>query len=251
MKVFLPYRGEFGHKIMWHVPTVYHCKGEKVVCCEQGEEALFPGATEYVLVERNADANRREKMNSDEELHQRLTRELSSEYTAAEFVRPQRGTLEFFVPEPRVRYGITCDVVICPRKRRYGSVRNWKLWPQLYEALASTHRVFAAGAPDSSEEVGPHKAWAYERFLDATLEAMLAAKVVIATDTGLAFLALLCGKPICLISHSSGQASPSSPPIRLERYRRSNHKGVTIDVACDAWTSIEPVVRIVQQKYKS
>ena len=51
--------------------------------------------------------------------------------------------------------------------------------------------------------------------LDATVEAMLSAKVVVATDSGLAHLAILCGRPLILIS--DGEEHETDYPVAAAR----------------------------------
>lgn len=249
MKIFLPYRGEFGHKIMWHVPTVYGCKEEKVVCCEQGEEALFPNALDHVIVDRHDDNKRREYMRHEEELYNSLKEVLSAKYNNPEFLFPRVGEPHWFVPKPVQTFGISCDIVICPRKRKYGYLKNWKHWHLLFDRISPKYRVFTAGAPDSSEEIGNSIAWKYPRFLDATLEAILSSKVVIATDNGLAFLALLCGKPLILICYDGEKTAPGYPRINFPRYKKTNHLNVDIDTIPNSWNSVDPIIELLLKKY--
>ena len=66
---FLPYRGEFGHKVMWYAPFVqgFPVGGRpKVVICEYGEEALFPGCA-TIPCGRREDPLRREWSHDDAE----------------------------------------------------------------------------------------------------------------------------------------------------------------------------------------
>src|SRR5690606_19352583 len=46
--LFLPFVGEFGHLSMSHVRMVhFHRASRKAVCCQPGQEVLFPSADEY------------------------------------------------------------------------------------------------------------------------------------------------------------------------------------------------------------
>ena len=243
MLLVLPYRGEFGHKIMWHVPTVHALKEEKVICCEPGEEALFPNALEHVIVDRGDDLVRREIMRHDKDFYADLLVKLAPKYPNFKPIFPHRGTSEFFIPKPITNYNISCDVVICPRKRRYGSIKNWKHWNELSQELIKKYKVFAGGAPDSSFELDNIDcAWKYERYLDATICALLSCKFVIATDNGLAFLALLCGKPLVLISHHDGKTAPGYLKINMNRYNNINFRNVHIETIHNSWTDIKPIL---------
>lgn len=232
--------GEFGLKVRFHVPQVHALLGERPqpVEIEEGEEALYPRATEHIVVRRlREDA-----------------------YPGASFDRGRAGRPprlfpreERFVPEPHVRHGIRCDVVICPRRREYGASKNWPHW----FALSALPGVFAAGAPDSSYAVDCPRAWDFDRFLDASIEALRAAKLCVATDAGLAHLAVLCGTPLLLITFR-GRVAPGPVvdsrgrrvrndywPVKLdEYYRAANHTGAPI-LTLDAWDRPDDVVNAV------
>lgn len=233
--LWLPYRGEFGHKVLWWAPSVYADKGPKVVCCEEGEEALFPGAEEYLIVPRNQDSKRREYVHYDQAFLDQLKDSLPPRFQGYNIVVPSKSyPKEYFTPKPLKQYGIVCDLVVCPRRRSYGQRKNWDHWPSLISRLVGRgFVVFAAGAPDSSMDVEIPKAWDYPRFLDATLEAMGSAELCISTDNGLAHLAVACGRPLLLIS-SQGRTCPGHSGIRMRRYRSENHTGSPIEVI-DAW----------------
>jgi hypothetical protein len=249
MKIILPYRGEFGHKIMSHVPKVNFIDPPKIICCEDGEEALYPGAKHHILVERKNDKDRRQYPVYDLEFVEEIKKQMLPIYPDATYIHPidlsSHGPVKrkHFIPEPLEKRGITCDIVICPRKRSYGKRKNWPLWNKLVKELNKKYQVFAAGAPDSSFELDCEKAWDYERFLDASIEAMLSAKTVIATDNGLAFLALLCGKSLNLIVYKDGLTAPGYPKIRTERYNMTNHKFVDINIIYHCWNKVDRVLK--------
>lgn len=216
----------------YHVPWVHALPGPKRVEIERGCEALYPSATEWRIVERGDDDARRGMPGWS----------------------PPEGAPEArFVPDPHVPQGARADVVICPRHRRYGASKNWPHW----QRLAELPGVFAAGAPDSSVDVDCPRAWDYARFLDASIEAMRSARLVVATDAGLAHLAVLCGRPLLLITFR-GLVAPGpvmAPdgrvmreaywPVRFERYyEAANHTGAPIEMI-DAWDDPDAVVQRV------
>lgn len=225
-------RSEFGLKLFYHVPQVHTlCLSEPcIVEIEQGEEALYPAAAEWRIVERGCDNDRPGR-----------PKDLECEPTR-------------FVPEPYVSYGISPDIVVCPRKREYGSQKNWPHWARLTSMLRIRGaQVFAGGAPDSSDDVPCALAWERPRFLDATIEAIRSAKLVIATDAGLAHLAILCGAPLLLITYE-GLVAPGpvvnssgkkvwgqywkagwSPPETVDRFAEGNHTGSPVWRIDDAW----------------
>lgn len=251
MKVVSPWRGEFGYRCFFHAPAVHAIEGPKVVCVERGTEALYPSADVIELVERRDDRTRaRNDYQRDLKHVERVEARMREKYPGADIVRPdQSWPRERFIPRPVRKVGIECDVVICPRRRDYGHNKNWKHWPRLTRSLQNTGlRVFAGGAPDSSFEVPCEQAWDHERFLDATLEAMHSASLVVATDAGLAHLAVLAGRPLLMITYRNGIVAPgpntnehaevTEPefwPVRIERYRENNHTGSPVRVVHYSW----------------
>lgn len=258
MRVALPFRGEFGLKLRFHVPRV-HALAPDVACIEPGEEALYPSAKQFVMVDRNADDARRDVFSKDSDYLESLKPDLLRRFPEARLVQTGDGDPELrFVPRPFVDQGdFTGDVVVCPRRRNYGASKNWTGWGELVGDLSSKGlRVWAAGAPDSSETVPCPRTWDYERFLDATIAAMLAAKVVVATDAGLAHLAVLCGRPLVLIASSGGLVAPGPVielngkrsakrywPVRLEEYYlAANHLKAPIRLLPHGWERPEDVI---------
>lgn len=225
------FRGEFGLKIRYHVPHVY-ALGPRIVEIEEGEEALYPLAREWRIVPRALDDSRHGGPG-------RYPREVR------------------FQPVPHVVQGVAADVVICPRWRRYGAAKNWRYWPSIANWLRMDgYRVFAAGAPDSSGISGMGGcacAWEFDRFLDASIEALRSCRLCIATDAGLAHLAVLCGTPLLLITYrglvapgpviaSNGRiAEHEYWPCKLQEYYHSaNHMNAPI-VTVDGWEHPERV----------
>lgn len=249
MKVVLPFRGEFGLKLQYHVPAVRAIAGPKVVYIEEGEQALYPDATQWIEVERNRDELRRNTYAKDSGVP--AFRDVARKrFPQADMLKPDESwPRKRFVPQPHVRQGVTCDVVIAPRRRAYGPDKNWSHWATLADRLmAEGVSVFAGGAPDSSYDVPCPKAWDYERFLDATIEAMHSARLVVATEAGLGPLAVLCGRPLLIITHADGLVAPGPVrnqfgkvmepaywPIRMELHEEANHTGSPIEVLKHAW----------------
>ena len=120
--IVLPYRGEFGHKIMWHVPTIHALEGEKIVCCEAGEEALYPSASQFVLVDRKPDRRRREHPHHDQDFISEFRALLQSRFSGQFRLPSNHGPRRYFIPRPLATHGITADVVVCPRVREVVSV---------------------------------------------------------------------------------------------------------------------------------
>jgi len=254
-------RAEFGMLVWWHVPAVHAVSGRKIVFIEPGMEALYPSAEEWLVIDRQDDSKRRNRYARDAEYVERMERAAMRDIPGCQIVKPDaKWPKKRFIPEPHVTQDISCDIVVCPRKRQYGSEKNWEHWPELTLRLrAKGYDVFAGGAPDSSYDVDCEKAWDYDRPLDATIEAMLSADLVVATDAGLAHLAVLCGRPLLMITHANGIVAPGPVtdehgtvmepeywPVKIERYREANHTHSPIRLLHDSWYSTEPVLSAVQ-----
>lgn len=274
MRYVLPARGEFGLRVCYHAPAVHALPRPKVVYHETGEEALYPSAGELREVPRVEDRTRAGTHARGDSLPGEIAALVRSRHPDAEIVRTDDSMpRERFTPEPYaevlnvrgtnkfVEVGshftpLRCDVVVCPRRRSYGSAKNWDPWPWVTSRLrARGLRTFAGGAPDSSYDVPGPKAWDYTRYLDATIAAMLKARLVLSTDAGLAHLAVLCGRPLLLITHGEGLVAPGPSrdedgrvmddeywPVKMHRYREANHKDAPIAVLEHAWRDPEMVV---------
>ncbi len=265
MKVILPARGEFGLKLRYHVPAVHAIEGPKIVYHEEGNECLYPSADQLVPVSTIPDFLRRGTHPRGDRVAVNIIREVSEEaWPDAEIIKTKPGMPEArFIPEPKEKYGIVGrDVVICPRKRTYGASKNWgyENWSIVLSLLILNRiGVMTAGAPGTSEEfAGLEATHRFPRYLDATIEAMLQAKLVIATDAGLAHLAMLCGIPLLLITYRGlvapgpvldpdGRAmKPAYWPVRFsEYYQAANHRNVDI-IAVDAWENPSNVMDAVE-----
>lgn len=252
MKIVLPHRVEFGIKIRFYVPQVHAMAGPKAVYVEEGEEALYPSAFPYLYLPRRNDDDRYGR--EDDMLP--YLKDTHRDQEVVELTR-RGGPEARFIPRPFLPQGAaTANVVICPRFRRYGSTKNWPHWRKI---VAARNDVVAAGAPDSSYEVNCPTAWDYPRFLDASIEMIRAAKVVVATDAGLAHLAVLCGAPLILITHQ-GRVAPGPVldekgivlhkqywPVRLHPYYLlANHMNSSIHLV-DGWDNPNAVLQEIEE----
>jgi len=251
MKVILPLRAEFGMKVWWHAPAVHAIEGEKVVYIEPGDEALYPSATRHILVNRQDDEKRRNRYSRDREYVDHIREIAVKKFgQGVEIVMPKDDwPRERFVPEPFNNVRLEYDVVVCPRRRLYGAEKNWPEWMHLVDWLVGSGlRVFAAGAHDSSYQVKCDRAWDLDRFLDATISAMLNAKLVVATDAGLAHLAVLCGAPLLMITYGDNLVAPGPIvdetgrqfedqyfAVKYDRYEEANHTGSEIQMLRFSW----------------
>lgn len=245
MRTIPLYAGEFGLEIRFRVPKVYAvCRREPCsVRIEAGKEALYPAAAEWRIVEREPEDT------------------LEASRARGRRGRPKvRGPEERFVPEPHVTQGVgalgAIDVFICPRKRGYVSQKNWPHWQALDRLLRHGYglNVFAGGVADASDtSVGCAASWYYDRPLDACIEAMRQAKLVVAPCSGLAHLAMLCGAPLLIFTYrgldapgpvitSSGRKTRDKRwPVRFEEYyEAANHTDAPLSQV-DGWEHPERI----------
>lgn len=176
------FRGEFGLRIRYHVPQVHALLQVKPqpVQLERGLEALYPLASEYVYVDSPRDD---ERHGSPQTVYHEEAR---------------------FIPQPFVMQGVTARVCIAPRGRTYGQSKNWHHWHTLFDLPG----VFAVGSVDASQDVDCPAAWDFNRRqLDATIEAINSCELVVASDSGIAHLAMLCGKPLLMLT-DHGRVAP-------------------------------------------
>jgi len=267
IKVFLPYRGEFGFICMMHAPQVKAYHGLKAVFIEPGMEALYPDCG-YMYVPVRPDRLRRARI--EKAWLDRLVKGSKlalDEGVVHEFVEPDpKAPREYFTPVPFTSPSndvpSVIDVVVCPRKREYGEDKNWMHWMELVEVLVKNNlSTFAVGHPDTSFRLeGCRTAWDKgmgERYLDTTIAAMLRAKLVVATDNGLAHLALMCGRPLALISHGEGYVADGVDDvgtpywkIKLDRYKQENHLGAPVFVIHNCWHTPLPAIEFVIRHFE-
>jgi ADP-heptose:LPS heptosyltransferase len=238
---------------MYHAPWVNAIDGPKTVIIEKGFEALYPDCDFIYMRNRRDDAARRARPEFDlEEVWKNRLEEVSSEYLKTPFPLDRARPRKYFIPRP---YGPVSDaqqydVVICPRKRAYGANKNWPHWPILAEKLQLNGlSIFAAGHPESSYEIKDcPTAWGMRGdFLDETIQAFLHSRVVVATDAGLAHLALMCGRPLIMITHKNGLVAPGEDdvgndywPVHMHRYHEENHTDASIVQVWNGWGSEIP-----------
>jgi len=265
LNLYLPYRGEFGHIVMWHAPWVNGGEDPKVVCLEEGMEALYPSAAAYVFVERRPDAARREYMQHDKNFTESFLdhnrKELTEKFGEFTLINHKFGRhsednsdKKYFVPKPFEEV-IPKDlldpiqVAICPRKRRYGEAKNWDKWPTLVMALETMGIKTAvigsqetSYACDSATLTGWHHGLG-KRSLDIALQVMHHATVVVATDSGLAHLAVQAGRPLLMVTDNK-RTAPGYQNVVFKRYDMENHTHSSVRYI-DGWTRLKHMYEVI------
>jgi hypothetical protein len=264
LNIILPFRGEFGMKLIHHVPIVHSIKCEnKIVVCEIGEESLYPTANEYILCDRRNDELRRDTSKNDKKFLDHLINKFWKVYGRNLNVITTTPSMSksYFKPHSfsNILLNQEIDIVICPRKRKYGEEKNWHGWKRLSEILIEKYNlnVFAIGAPDSSyADLHPNCmcSWDYKNFLDVSITAINSSKLVISTDSGLAHLSVWCGQPLLLISYEDGKIAPGPVKdgqgrivrndywkINMKHYMSENHLASPINIIHNAWNDFNIV----------
>lgn len=259
-----PFRGEFGIMLRFHACAVRAMPRPVLVAHEEGLEALYPDC-KRIIVPTNDDSLRRWTYAHDDSFVNNW-KERMGNHTVMMPDKDKPLPIQPFTPVPvrkQLCEGCEYDVVICPRKRAYGSNKNWDAWHHVTDVLKALGlRVFAAGLEETSYPVDAHaRAWDYPRPLDATIQAMSQSKVVLATASGLSLLALLVGKPLVLVAANEGRVAPGPVadlagkvhhdtywrvPI-ASYYRPLNHKNVTIDMISGAWENPGAAIHVVRE----
>lgn len=257
-----PFRGELGITIRFHACAVRALPRPVLVVHEPGLEALYPDC-DRKLVKPLPDVQRRWTYGHDREFVD-VWRERLQGHRVVMPDKENRLEILPFLPEPAVLQRPDEDpgIVVCPRRRRYGPGKNWDDWPDLVKRLRSEgHRVFAAGLEETSYRTVAHeRSWDYRRPLDATIEAMRRARVVVATASGPSLLAVLCGAPLLLVGSQGGRVAPGPSedldgnvhhieywpiPVR-DYYEPLDHLGSGIELVPDGWEEPDTVLRFAR-----
>lgn len=222
--IILPHLGfEFGQLIMTHVRWVHCIPGTKVVCTRRGLEPLFPSATEFFYDWSDVpDAQRHTKTikAASTQLQLKAVQDhFRMKYPLAQIRFPIDGKkpqyFPFipegnFQPKPHCRApDIHPDILVAPRYRKHGEARNYPHWQRVIDdVLALGYTVGVLGTKETSVAVtgGPklYRAWNHDDDLGVTLHWMSKAKMVLATDSGMAHLAVLAGAPLLVLYEHRG-----------------------------------------------
>jgi hypothetical protein len=267
MKIFLPYRGEFGHRVMWHAPQVYACREpDKVVICEKGQEIFYPGAGEYCHCDRLRDDKRRMRLEREHLDTWRAIARIS--WPDGECIEPDPNPdapRKYFTPQPidpdPVWAESKWDVIVCPRMRDYGSDKNWWGWQYVVRKLQQSGLEVAAVGNEQSMWVPCLSTYegspSQYKINDNTVAGMLNAKMVLATDSGTAHLAVMCGRPLLIVTHNHGCIAEGVDdvgrpywPVMMDRYVKANHCGVLIDRIFHGWNDPDLVIETTRKFLK-
>jgi len=208
---FLPWSSEFGWYIMNFVKRVHgYNHDNKIVCIKKGHECLFPTAKHFFydwddyLSDENKSGIVQYKHNDA------IINKIIELYgDNIKFLYPQETSWDekkslahiTFIPEPKHDFGLDVDIVITPRLRKIERVRNYTKWQELANLL--TKHGWSVGVCGKEGYTYRIKGAKYHAFnyvdVDSDIEMMLKSKVVISQETGLAYLAMMCKKPLYIM----------------------------------------------------
>jgi len=209
--VIMPFTGEFGSKLIKHCPGVYNAPRPLVICHEEGEECIYPDATERWIYARPDEEERKAALHVQQAKYLEAIRAYyGKDRKYIEPVVPTKWPFKFFIPKINWSMDFEFDVLLFPRAKQYAYGRNWPYWEKFYQHLKSEGiRCLIAGQPDSTKALGDCPAiWDFvtdpKDILEATIWAINNARFRIGTATGTTFLSLLCHKPVIVIIGDNG-----------------------------------------------
>lgn len=248
---FLPFVGEFGHEIMSHIRLVHFSSAsEKLVCCKQGHQALYPSAAMCITDWEDpvADAQRVATMRSTP----LPWRALRQAYGPPARVTVESGGLtpeqEIFPIQPHERIpfkprlrGYTADVLLGVRRRDFCPERNWPHWQAVADALTAAGLTFAVvGTRETSLQLRGQLMHT-SGDTDAAIELMQNCRLYVGTDTGSSHLAAAVGAPMLVFRETrSGSRDLTGHMAQINPNR--------VEVLAGGWEHPERVIGRVSER---
>jgi len=208
--VFLPFVGEFGCMILYHIRFVHtYPAPRKIVCCRRGEEVFYPSAAEFdydwqLDLPDTARSKIGERVMQDP-LWAGLVNRISQKHEAIPV--PSQYCYDYHVKfpvSPRRRRGLAVDVVLAPRVRQFQSQRNFNRWEELADAIAANgFSVGCVGKEDTSLRIRASSlnSWDCPDPTDAMIEMLGSCRAYVGTDTGPTHLAGFMDVPMVLFGN--------------------------------------------------
>jgi len=162
--LFLPFVGEYGHLIMSHLRIVHFNKAKrKIVCCQPGQQCLFPAASAFITDWTNpiADAQRIGSAGSfttalkwpeltARHPHAAIVPAGNLQPEAEVWILNQGEIIPFAVPKPAQRV----DVLLGVRQRGFAPERNWQHWQRLADQITAAGYTFGVmGLRDTAPDL--------------------------------------------------------------------------------------------------
>jgi hypothetical protein len=262
--MFLPWRGEFGQQmVMTHVRWVHGDPStRKIVCCNKGDEPLFPSASEFFYDwEAVPDRKRGTKLimsPGNRRYLEKVGGRLLRTYPGAQLRYPLDGVKpqafpwcpeHNFVPMPRCPVPAERpEILVAPRFRERGGFRNYEHWPAVITRLEDAGlAVGLLGLPGTSLDYPTlpkgYRAWDHADNMGVTLHWLKTARLVLCTDSGVAHLAVLAGAPLRVIYGKEGAIVKDSWQWTFDHMKA--HAVASCEAVLNAWDDPEIAVRNV------
>lgn len=219
---FLPYQGEFGCYIATFVRVVHTWPdASKIVACPADHRCLFPTAdaflhdySELLPDSKKRGGSRRPWVREQLDLMREDICLRYPEYRDCPFVYPFMKLNCYKTPEiikahfgPEITpVGLTVDVAITPRYRRHARSRNLPFWQEIVDGLGERgYTVGCVGEKQTSQQLKRVSlcSWDYGG-LEATIEVLSRAKLVLAQNTGTAHLSVFLRCPMIVMTTGLG-----------------------------------------------
>lgn len=255
--LFLPFIGEFGWRLMWHVHYVHASQAsDKAVCIKPGQEILYPSAHLFLdgwedpipdALKGGTDPLARDTdriwPEYEEERWRNWTKMQAGKMSIVMegYASKLKSTLEL---KPRKRRGLKVDVCIATRQRDIQPEKNYQHWQVIADWLDLQHMTYAV-IGDRKGSSPPLRGQRYMSGdfgdLDAAVELLQSCKVFIGTDSGGAHLAALANGCPMIIQNIQ-------PKFRnfIDSMRRSTcHPLLVVPYEC--WDSPQEIIRVLKE----
>ncbi|MDI1314809.1 glycosyltransferase family 9 protein [Prosthecobacter sp.] len=235
--VLIPERYRLGDTLSYKVRRVPSIQCNRLtVCCPPSWRFLYPSASDFVDVEETLDGYGERK----------VIKELQSRWSAAEFVKigHQFKPVDIDI-QPPITWPQAVDVAIAPRKKDSSSPhRNWSGWQQLTRSLVADGLVVEAlGRKDQSFDCAIRLT---ER-LDCMSAIIERAKLVVATDSAVAHLAILLKRPLVVLWGKPVGVIPCQSYTQGCHARMESQKRSEVFHVENAWIDIDHAIAEVRR----
>jgi hypothetical protein len=219
---------------------------EKIVCCRQGEQVLYPSATRFDLewddpVKDLVRIGTRCNFNLDwkhiEASYPTHTPIESGNLSPAQeliAIRPKER-----IPfKPHIR-GLKADIVLGVRQRAFAPEKNWSHWHELGRALRAEGLTYAViGDRSTSFDIEGMQCHSADYDTDAAIELLQQCKCYLGTDSGGSHIAASVGADMVVFGYHNQQHRDLFPRMN------EVNEGRVYEVA-DGWNSPKLVAKEV------
>ncbi|HEX4124525.1 MAG TPA: glycosyltransferase family 9 protein, partial [Tepidisphaeraceae bacterium] len=245
--LFLPYLGEFGFQVMYHMRYAYfHASPHKIVCCREEDKVLYPNAAEFFTdwTDPIPDAQRIGTYRGPAVQWPQiiakypdavpLIANLASAQEEEECVLKPGDA----IPLHPVKRNLQCDVLLGIRQRPTFPEKNWGHWNEVAAALKAAGITYAvAGASGTTSNVPGQIFNTADHDTDASVEAMQTCKLYVGTDSGASHLASTVGAPMVIFREKASNNRDYTWRMRLI----DPH----VTMVDDGWTNPAAVIKAI------